>query len=386
MRMERQIDKKLKDHFEKYGLVLVLSGPRQVGKTTVLKRLFPDAKYFLLDEERLRKVFETFDSLVYKQNFGGSDFIVLDEVHLLSNPGRAVKIIHDLMPEKKVIITGSSALNIKNKTAESLAGRKIEYKMWPLTVSEYFYQTEVEEEMNFDVIENILGNKEMRVRLFNLKEMTKHLLVYGNYPFLVNNSTDQIYLRSLSESVIFKDIVDLHLIENKKVAGDMLKLLAFQVGNMVNYAEIASKLSVDVRTIQKYIEIFEQSYILFRVYPLMGNKRQEIIKRPKIYFYDNGIRNGLINNFVDVDNRADKGALFENFVVSEVMKVNSYGDYGFEMNFWRTKDGSEVDLVLSRHGEMYACEIKFDKGSVSKAFTNRYPEAKTRVITAENYY
>ncbi len=384
--MERQIDKKLKDHFEKYGLVLVLSGPRQVGKTTVLKRLFPDAKYFLLDEERLRKVFETFDSLVYKQNFGGSDFIVLDEVHLLSNPGRAVKIIHDLMPEKKVIITGSSALNIKNKTAESLAGRKIEYKMWPLTVSEYFYQTEVEEEMNFDVIENILGNKEMRVRLFNLKEMTKHLLVYGNYPFLVNNSTDQIYLRSLSESVIFKDIVDLHLIENKKVAGDMLKLLAFQVGNMVNYAEIASKLSVDVRTIQKYIEIFEQSYILFRVYPLMGNKRQEIIKRPKIYFYDNGIRNGLINNFVDVDNRADKGALFENFVVSEVMKVNSYGDYGFEMNFWRTKDGSEVDLVLSRHGEMYACEIKFDKGSVSKAFTNRYPEAKTRVITAENYY
>lgn len=386
MKMERQIEKRLKDHFGRYSLVLVLSGPRQVGKTTVLKRLFPEAKYFLLDDERLRSVFETYDSLVYKQNFGDSDFIVLDEVHLLSNPGRAVKIIHDLMPEKKVIITGSSALNIKNKTAESLAGRKIEYRMWPLTVSEYFYQTEVEAEMNLNVMENILHDENKKTRFFNLKEMTKHLLVYGNYPFLVNSSTDQTYLKSLSESVIFKDIVDLQLIENKKVAGDMLKLLAFQVGNMVNYAEIAAKLGVDVRTVQRYIEIFEQSYIIFRVYPLTGNKRQEIVKRPKIYFYDNGIRNGLINNFVDVENRADKEALFENFIVSEIMKVNSYGDYGFEINFWRTKDGSEVDLVLSRHGEMYACEIKFDKGSVSKAFTNRYPEAKTRVITAENFY
>lgn len=386
MNIQRHIDNKIASHFDKYRQILLLMGPRQVGKTTILKKMFPLAKYFLLDEEAIKKVFESYDSNVYKQNLSDSEYIILDEIHILTDPGRVSKIIYDLLPDKKLIITGSSSFNIRNKTGESLAGRKIEYRLFPLTISEFLVQNETEKELNFNVIDNILNNTQSKIRPFDLANITNTILIYGNYPFLVNTPQDINYLKNLTDSVIFKDIIELNLIENKKTASDLLKLLAYQIGNIINYTELARMLNVDVRTIKKYIDIFEQSYIIFRLYPFSNNKRQELTKSPKIYFFDNGIRNSLINNFENIELRNDKGALFENFVISEIYKANNYGEYNLNMNYWRIKSGSEVDLILSDNKKLIACEIKYTKGLVSKAFFNRYPKASQRIITLNNYY
>lgn len=386
MNIQRHIDNKVAGHFNKYRQILLLMGPRQVGKTTILKKMFPLAKYFLLDEEAVKKIFESYDSNVYKQNLSDSEYIILDEIHLMEDPGRASKIIYDLLPDKKLIVTGSSSFNIRNKTGESLAGRKIEYRLFPLTISEFLVQNETEKELNFDVIDNILNNTQSKIRPFDLANITNTMLVYGNYPFLVKTPRDINYLKNLTDSVIFKDIIELDLIENKKMASDLLKLLAYQIGNIVNYSELARMLNMDVRTVKKYIDIFEQSYIIFRLYPFSNNKRQELNKSPKIYFFDNGIRNSLINNFENIELRNDKGSLFENFVISEIYKANNYGEYNLNMNYWRIKSGSEVDLIISDNKKLIACEIKYSRGSVSKAFINRYPQANERIITLDNYY
>lgn len=386
MNIQRHIDDKIAKHFDKYQQILLLMGPRQVGKTTILKKVFPMAKYFLLDEDPVLKVFESYDSNVYKQNLSDSEYIILDEIHLLDDPGRVAKIIYDLLPDKKLIITGSSSFNIKHKTTESLAGRKIDYRLFPLTISEFLVQNETEKTLNFNVIENILNNNSSKIRPFDLANITNTILIYGSYPFLIKSPRDKNYLNNLTDSVIFKDIIELDLIENKKVASDLLKLLAYQIGNIINYAELARMLNIDVRTVKRYIDIFEQSYIIFRLNPYSKNKRQELVKSPKIYFFDNGIRNSLINNFENIDLRNDRGALFENYIISEIYKANIYGEYNFNMNYWRIKSGSEIDLVLSDNKKLIACEIKYTKGSISKAFTNRYPEAIERIVTLENYY
>lgn len=386
MNIQRHIDDKITQHFDKYRQILLLMGPRQIGKTTILNKIFPQAKYFLLDEDPVRKIFETYDSNVYKQNFSDNEYVILDEIHLLGDPGRVAKIIYDLLPNKKLIITGSSSFNIKHKTTESLAGRKIDYRLFPLTVSEFLVQNETENKLNFNIIDNIINDTAQKIRPFDLASITNTILIYGSYPFLIKSPRDSNYLRNLTDSVIFKDIIELDLIENKKTAGDLLKLLAYQIGNIINYTELATRLNIDVRTVKRYIDIFEQSFILFRLNPYSKNKRQELVKSPKIYFFDNGIRNSLINNFENIDLRNDRGALFENYIVSEIYKANVYGEYNFSMNYWRTKSGSEIDLVLSDNKKLIACEIKYTKGSISKAFTGRYPEATERMITLNNYY
>lgn len=386
MNIQRHIDNKIAKHFDKYQQILLLMGPRQVGKTTILKKVFLKAKYFLLDEDPVRKIFESYDSNVYKQNLSDSEYIILDEIHLLDDPGRVAKIIYDLLPNKKLIITGSSSFNIRHKTTESLAGRKIDYRLFPLTISEFLVQNETEKTLNFNVIDNVLNNNTSKMRPFDLANITNTILIYGSYPFLLKSPRDKNYLNNLTDSVIFKDIIELDLIENKKVASDLLKLLAYQVGNIINYTELSRLLNIDVRTVKRYIDIFEQSYIIFRLYPYSKNKRQELVKSPKIYFFDNGIRNSLINNFENIDLRNDRGALFENYIISEIYKANVYGEYNLNMNYWRIKSGSEIDLVLSDNKKLIACEIKYTKGSISKAFTNRYPEAIERIITLENYY
>jgi len=386
----RQIDKLVQNHFSKQRLVLELLGARQVGKTTLLKRIFPNAQYFLLDNEPVRKSFETFDQFSYKQIFSNvSKTIILDEIHLLSNPGRAAKIIFDQFPDKNLIITGSSALNIKNKTAESLAGRKIEYHLYPLTFAEYLEQTGGQTH-RYNIAETLITGVitfNPKTLLFDLRASLERILTTGLYPYLIEHPQDTDYLLNLSDSVIFKDILELNLIENRRVALDLLTLLAHQIGNLISYSELSRTLGMDSRTIRKYIEIFEQSYIIFRLYPFSKNARDEIGKSPKIYFHDVGLRNALINNFSSPFLRRDGGAIFENFIVSEFYKLNDYLKTGFDLNFWRTSQGSEVDLVLSKGSSSpIALEIKLSKGNTSRAFANRYPNAKLEVVTSQNFY
>lgn len=389
--MQRHLDSKISRHFEKYKQVLILLGSRQVGKTTLVKKLFPGGDYFLVDNEPIKKILETYDIETYKTLVGNqAKEIIIDEIHLLSDPGRAVKIIYDQIEGVKLIITGSSSFHIKNKTGESLAGRKIDYNIYPLTFSEYLNQKGIEPDLNFNIFEKVINDKKYNTKdqlyRFDIRNLVNNILVYGQYPHLIKNANDEKYLLNFVDSLIFKDILELNLIEDKKLAKDLLRLLAFQIGNLISYPELAINLKADQRTIKRYVEIFEQSFILFRLYPYSKNKREEITKAAKIYFYDTGIRNALTEDFSDVELRGDKGALFENFIISELVKQNSYLDKNHHFYYWRTRSGSEMDLVLENKDGIIGVEIKYKRKSANKAFGNRYPEAKTRIITADNFY
>lgn len=383
----RHLDDPLRTHFTKRREILVLLGSRQSGKTTLVKRLFPDAQYLLVDNEPVRRMLESYDVNVYRSALkSGTMKLIIDEIHLVSNPGRAAKIIYDQLPIQ-LILTGSSSFHIKNRTAESLTGRKIDYYLFPLTFSEYLVQTGVEETLNFDLFQRIVQDSwSESYRLFDKGSMLSRVLLYGLYPNLVNNPMDVDYLKNFAESLVFKDILELELIENKRLAADLLKMLAYRVGSLISYAELASSLGADQRTIKRYIELFEQSFLIFRLYPFTGNRRDEIVKSPKIYYYDTGVRNAVIGDFSELAIRPDRGALFENFIIAECVKANAYTGSGYTLRYWRSKQKSEVDLVLTKGNRVIGVEIKYGKASFSQAFMRRYPGATYKVVTAENFY
>src|SRR3989344_2725478 len=386
----RHLDKVLSEHFEKYKEILVLHGARQVGKTTILKRIFPEAYYLIVDNEPVRKALERYDPVVYRQLVNAeAGLVVVDEIHKLTDPGRGAKVFFDQLSQYKLIITGSSAFNIKNKTTESLAGRKIDYHLYPLTLSEYLVQNQLEKQFSVLPIQRLLAGvkTEEIFRSYDHKEILNNILVYGLYPAMQLHPSDSTYLTNLIDSVVFKDLVDLSLLENKSAALMLLKLLAHQIGSLVNYAELASKLGIGARTVKRYVELFEQSFIIFTIKPYSSRKRDEIAKMPKVYFYDTGLRNALINNFEPIEGRGDAGQLFENFIVSELLKYNYYGNFGYNCNYWRTKSGSEIDLVLNKPDhEVIALEIKSKLKRINQAFISRYPESKMAVISKDNYW
>lgn len=386
----RHLDQALWDHFEKYKEILVLLGARQVGKTTIIKRIFPEATYLIVDNEPIKHALERYDPTVYRQLLNAdSKWIVIDEIQRLSDPGRAAKIFFDQLPQFKLIITGSSAFNIKNKASESLAGRKIDYYLYPLTLSEYLVQNGLEKTLSLLPIEKMLTGEKAKevIRPYDHKAIVDTILVYGLYPAMQAHPRDSIYLTNLIDSVVFKDLVELSLLENKSAALSLLKLLAYQIGSLVNYADLASKLGIGARTVKRYIELFEQSFIIFIIKPYSSRKRDEISKMPKVYFYDLGLRNALINNFEPISSRGDAGQIFENFIVSELLKYNYYGNFGYSFNYWRTKSGSEIDLVLNKPGhKTVALEIKSKSQRVNQAFVSRYPDSKMIVISRNNYW
>lgn len=386
MILDRHLEKNLQNHFKDYRQAIVLLGARQTGKTTLLKRIFQDAKYLLLDNEPTRKILETYDINTYTQIFGQNKQIIIDELHLLSNPGRAVKIIYDQLPEVQIVVTGSSALHIKNKSSESMAGRKIEYQLYPLTFSEYLVQKGIEKKLNFNILDNIIHDKKAVAKLFNPEDILFDVLSYGLYPEVISLKNKRTYLLELADSVIFKDIVELNLIENRSKAKELLKLLAYQIGNLINYSELADKLSIDRRTVERYIDVFEQSYILFRVYPYSKNKRDEIGKMPKIYFYDLGLRNALIDDFNISNLRLDFGAIFENFIIVELCKIISYTNSDLKLYYWRSRSKAEVDIVLSSSTSLYGVEVKWRERPISNAFLDRYPHAKLKLLSKNNFY
>jgi len=365
-------------------------GARQVGKTTILKRIFPNALYLTVDNEPVKIALERYDPAVYRQLLNTNNgFVVVDEIHKLDDPGRAAKIFFDQLPEYKLIITGSSAFNIKNKASESLAGRKIDYHLYPLSLSEYLVQNGLDNDLSFGPMETLTNGEKARevFKQYDHKAIHNNILVYGLYPAMQSHPSDSAYLINLIDSVVFKDLVELSLLENKSAALSLLKLLAYQIGSLINYAELSSKLGISARTVKRYIELFEQSFIIFTVKPYSSRKRDEIAKMPKVYFYDTGLRNALINNFEPIENRGDAGQLFENFIVSELLKYNYYGGFGYSFNYWRTKSGSEVDLILNKpNHNTIAVEIKSKSQRINQAFASRYPESRMVIISKDNYW
>lgn len=382
---KRHLDLALERHFKTYKEVLVLLGARQVGKTTILKKIFPQAQYLSIDTEPIRDAFDRYDPAVYRQILKpDAAYVVIDEIHKLDDPGRAAKIFYDQIPEHKLIITGSSAFNIKNKASESLAGRKIEYHLYPLTFSEFLVQKGIVSDFSYLFLDRFEENK---VYPFDLPSILDNTLIYGLYPEMISRPSDPVYLTNLVDSVVFKDLLDLRLIENRVGALNLLKLLAHQIGSLVNYTELSTRLKMDVKTVSRYIGLFEQSFILFKLLPYSTKKRDEIGKMPKIFFYDLGLRNALIENFQPMNNRSDGGHLFENFILSEIFKSNYYGNFGYKLNYWRTKQGSEIDLVLSKSdSELRGIEIKSSARTGGRAFLNRYPRAKFMTVTKQNFY
>ncbi len=389
MPYKRHLEEQLGSHFRKYRQVLILLGHRQVGKTTILKKIFDSAKYLSVDSEEVRKLLESFDINTYKQFLADDKQLILDEIHQISNPGRAIKILYDEYPTLNLIVSGSSSLMIRKKASESLAGRKVEYELYPLTFSEYLTQKGIEDKLNFRIWERLRGEDPLKEipRLFDLKTVLEQTMLYGFYPELIQLPQDVHYLDSLVDSVIFKDLLILGLIDDVEIARNLLKLLAYQIGNIINYAEIANRLDVDMRLVKRYIEVFEQSFIIFRLFPYAKKGRDEIGKSPKIYFYDLGIRNALIGNYDSFAVRSDVGAMFENFIISEIKKAIRYNnELNCQLHYWRTKAGSEMDLVIDYKGGLTAIEIKTSPRRINSAFQNRYPEAQTKVVTMANFY
>lgn len=386
MNTTRHLETQLLDHFSKYRQVIILLGARQVGKTTLLKRLYPQAKYLLCENESVKTVLEAYDLNAYTTLIPTEGFLILDEIHLLSDPGRAAKIIYDQLPKLKLIITGSSSLNIKNKTAESLAGRQITYYLYPLTFEEYLFQKGLTPTLTNHTFDQLIHPKNTSLPLpYDCRTFLKQVLIYGLYPNLINLPQDELYLSNLVDSVIFKDILDLSLIENRQAALKLLKLLAFQIGNLVNLSDLANRCQMDVRTVNRYLLIFQQSFLIYLLPPFHRQPRDEIGKATKVYFYDTGLRNALINDFSPLDLRPDRGQLFENFIVTECFKHNAYQGNPYQLNYWRTRLGSEIDLVLSKGQQILGVEVKWQSGKASTAFTNRYKQARTQVITAQNF-
>lgn len=386
----RYLDRQLKDHLSRRREILILLGARQVGKTTILKKLFPEAQYLIVDTRPVQNSLNKLDPSVYRQMIEpGKKMLVIDEIHLLKDPGRVAKIFFDQIPEVKLIVTGSSSFRIKNKTSESLAGRKIDYYLYPLTLSEYLNQKGIRQKTDFPVLSQLQKDSFLpkeKNYAFDLPGILESVLIYGLYPALVSQPNDRLYLENLVESVVFKDLFDLSLIENRAAAIDLLRLLAFQIGSLVNFSELATRLKTETRTIRRYISLFEQSYLIFTLKPFSKRSREEIGKMPKIYFYDVGLRNALVNNFAPISLRNDAGAIWENFVIAEIFKANYYGKFGYRLYFWRTKQGSEMDLVLEKRGDLLGLEIKSSPRRAKTAFKNRYPEAKVSVATMNNLY
>jgi len=386
---DRHLDQAISNHFQERKQAIVLLGPRQVGKTTILHKLFSNAQLLSLDNESIYTTLERYDSSSYRLLLSPNNRqIIIDEIQKLTDPGRCAKIFYDQFPSYQFILTGSSAYNIKNKTSESLAGRKIDYHLYPLSLSEYLTQSGLESSLTYSPLIKILNQDHLppTIKPYDHQGILDELLLYGGYPHLVDHQRDGKYLLNLVDSVILKDLTELSLLENRAAAISLLRLLAYQIGSLVNYSELAGRLSIDSRTVQRYINLFEQSYLIFTLKPYSQNPRDEIGKMPKIYYYDLGLRNALLDNFTPISSRGDAEALFENFVICELLKYNSYGDFGYHFNYWRTKSGSEVDLVLSKPNKILAIEIKSSNRRVNKSFITRYPHARLTVLTRDNYW
>lgn len=351
------------------GKALVLLGARQVGKTTLLKMLFGTSDEVLWlngDEMDVQALFAAVSATRLRAIFGNKKIIVIDEAQRIQDVGLRMKLITDQIPEVQLVATGSSSFELANKLNEPLTGRKWEYKMYPLSFGEMVAHHGLLEE----------------------KRLLPHRMVYGYYPEVVNNAgNEKEILKQLSNSYLYKDVLLLEQIKKPEGLVKLLQGLAYQVGSQVSYNELSQLTGLDAKTVEKYIEVLEQTYIVFRLGSFSRNLRSELKKSRKIYFYDNGIRNALIANFNQVEHRTDLGALWENFMVSERMKHLQYAQKWVNSWYWRTKEQKEIDYLEEQDGVLTACEFKWNpeaKHKIPKLFLGTYPGSDFKIIHRDN--
>ncbi|MEX2379250.1 MAG: ATP-binding protein [Vicingaceae bacterium] len=367
--IERIIEQRIDQKLYKNRAILLL-GPRRVGKTTLLKHFLQknkDALWLNADEKDVQALFNQPNSSTFRKVFQGKKIVVIDEAQQIKNIGAKLKLITDELKDVQVIISGSSAFELANKVNEPLTGRKWEYKLYPLS---------------FEELSNHYG-------ILEEKRLLNHRLIYGSYPDVVtSNGDEKEVLKELTDSYLYKDILIWNRINKSEALTKLLQALAFQLGHQVSYNELAKIVGVDNQTIESYIQLLEYAFIIFRLGSFNRNLRTELKKSKKIYFYDNGVRNAIIANFQQVELRQDTGALWENYLIAERVKYNAYHNHWTNSFFWRTRSQQEVDYIEEKDGEIQAFEFKWNskkKHKLTQTFTNAYPNAKTQIITPENY-
>lgn len=349
------------------GKAIILVGARQVGKTTLIKNILSELDYLFLDADdpTVRSLLSSPNTEEIKSLLGENKYVFIDEAQRIPEIGITLKIITDQLKNVQLFVSGSSSFELGNVLNEPLTGRKWEYELFPISWEEY----------------------EKNTGYLKSEQQLENRLLYGLYPEVINNQgNERETLKNLVNSYLYRDILAFSDIRKPEVLEKLLQALALQMGSEVNYNELAQIAGINKVTVQKYIEILEKGYIVFRLNSFSGNQRNEIKKNRKIYFYDNGIRNMIIGNFTPLDLRQDKGALWENFLISERLKQNNYKQTYAKMYFWRTKQQQEVDFVEERNGVISGYEIKWINRNTKfpETFTKNY-QAQCIVIDKSNF-
>ncbi|MBA3047080.1 ATP-binding protein [Patescibacteria group bacterium] len=369
MNIKRQIQKNIEQNLFK-GKIIIIYGARQVGKTTLVKEIqkkyFAKANYFNCDEIDIRDALTDKTSTEIKAFLGHKKLIILDEAQRVKNIGLTLKLIIDNFPDLQIIATGSSSFDLSNKIVEPLTGRKIEYYLYPFS----------------------LGELRSIYSAIETDRLLETRMIFGMYPEIAQNQDNIAQnLKSVARSYAYKDVLQYQNIKNPEILEKLLQAIALQIGNEVSYNELSNIIGIDKNTVSNYISILEKSFIIFRLNPFSRNLRNELKKLRKIYFYDNGIRNALINNLNPLNLRQDVGALWENFMISERLKYNN--NYNIDQNiyFWRTKQKQEIDYLEERGGKLQGFEFKWNKGGFKKPkiFLSAYPESSIELVNRENY-
>lgn len=364
---QRTLKNTLKSKINK-GKAIILVGPRQVGKTTLIKTIINTKQHLFLDGDDItvRSLLANPNTEQIKTIIGAHKLIFIDEAQRIEGIGLTLKIIIDQIKDVQVLVSGSSSFDLSNALNEPLTGRKWEYELYPISWEEF------EDKQGFLVAEQQLENR----------------LLYGFYPDVLNNiGEEKDILKQLVNSYLYKDILAYSNIRKPEVLEKLVQALALQLGNEANYNELAQIVGVDKNTVANYIDILEKGYVVFKLNSFSRNLRNEIKKNKKIYFYDNGVRNTVLGNFSPLNLRQDTGALWENFLIAERLKQNKYKNTNAKMFFWRTKQQQEVDLVEENNGNITGYEFKWNakkKLRLPKTFVNEY-NAKEIIIDRKNF-
>ena len=357
--------------FLKPNKVLVLYGPRQVGKTTLLKDYLGTSPWkHRLDsgeDVRIQEILESRDFRTIKEYAAGFELLAIDEAQKVRGIGEALKILVDQVPEIRVIATGSSSFDSAGQVGEPLTGRKTTLTLFPVAQMELA----------------------KLFTPFELRERLEEFLIFGGYPEVVASSDKKEKTNLITEiasSYLLKDILAFDRVKSSKILLDLLRLLAFQVGSEVSLSELAQKVGLDYKTVGRYLDLLEKSFVIFTLRGFSRNLRNEMTKKAKYYFFDTGIRNALIANFNPPALRNDIGQLWENFLLMERIKRQAYRALPVNHYFWRTWQAQEIDLVEEREGRLFAYEFKWaGKRRVPGKFREAYPEAAFEIVNRENY-
>jgi len=353
--------------------IVILYGPRQVGKTTLARQLAQELnlKTLYLDAEDARylNVLSSKNVELLRSLVAGYQLVILDEAQHIPEIGITLKLIHDHIPEVRLLVSGSSSFELSNTVTEPLTGRHWSFTLYPIAYAE------LSPEKN----------------PFELNQGLENVLVYGSYPevfSIASLAEKREYLHLLSSAYLFKDVLQIVQVRNSLKLRQMLQLLAYQVGSQVSVAELANRLDMGKETVARYIDLMEKAFVLFRVRGLGRNLRNEVTKMDKIYFYDLGIRNAMIDSFLPLSERNDLGQLWENFLIAERMKRNAYAAQNPSCYFWRLSTGAAIDYIEERENHFSAYEFKWSEKQTARvpaSWQNTYPESRYTVINRANY-